>query len=396
MSLQELTSRDAVIDAVQQCDVIDLETSVPGFGPARDYVLEVDGKHYHAKNVAGVAYGVQHPDRGTLPASKFGKNSADTARLLERLGFMITTTAKLWPPNLGDEYPSRTAVYDAYGGDKVAGIIRFPRDEVVNAFSDEEGPYADEPPNPLKPFEYRGEGRYGNQLLTIKGNKRLDRARRERRAVRYWYRPAGGTFKFAMWVAVLSRAQVWSLDDNKKLRLEYTFQMMAVPGPELDTWPPHVDDLIDDKKIEDTPPPTPPAQGATKNDRRKTYQDYLQGIGETPDTGSTKNEPTKRTRNVYPRSRRVRDAVLIRADGWCENDSCTGMPPDTTPSGEAILEVDHVDDLALKGLDYPEVMIALCPNCHAAKTRGLNRAALKRHFRARAAELHRKAAQSSK
>lgn len=383
-----------MIEAIKWCDAIGPESPVRdhGFGTVRDHILEFEGVYFHAKTVAGVAYGIQHPDRGVLAASDFNGEAA--ARSLKLLGFTTFTAAQLWPPDLGVEYPNRTAIRGAFGGNWVAGIIQFPGEAVVNLFSDEEGPYADEAPDPVKPFEYRGEGRTGDQTL-VRGNKILDQARRERRAVRYWYRPAGGTFKFVTWVAILSRAQVWSPDDNKELRLEYSFQVLAIPSPETDTWSLQARKQIDDQEIEDTPPPSPSAQTTTKEEWLKNYLEYVKPFGEIPGRNHQGRGPTKGQRNLYPRSRRARDAVLIRAGNECENDGCTGMPSDRTPSGAAILEVDHVDDLALNGPDHPGVMIALCPNCHAAKTRGRNRAALKRHFRSRVAELHRKALQAN-
>ncbi len=77
------------------------------------------------------------------------------------------------------------------------------------------------------------------------------------------------------------------------------------------------------------------------------------------------------------RSAAARRAVLVRCQGRCENPGCTGQPADLTDRGEAILEVDHVHDLAAGGLDHPEHMVALCPNCHAIKTRGRSREALR-------------------
>ncbi|WP_372494440.1 HNH endonuclease signature motif containing protein [Actinoallomurus purpureus] len=38
-----------------------------------------------------------------------------------------------------------------------------------------------------------------------------------------------------------------------------------------------------------------------------------------------------------------------------------------------MLEVDHIDQLADGGRDHPIQMIALCPDCHAVKTRGRTR-----------------------
>lgn len=151
-------------------------------------------------------------------------------------------------------------------------------------------------------------------------------------------------------------------------------------------------DLLNDQPIVDDPPPRP--DGTTHNDElQKTlsYREYVEPLGAAPGQDTKASEPRKGPRNNYRRRRRARDAVLVRAANQCENDRCTGMPPDITASGAAILEVDHVDDLAFGGPDHPSSMIALCPNCHAAKTRGRHRAALRRHLRARAAKLHRDA-----
>ncbi|MGV9883490.1 HNH endonuclease [Streptomyces sp. NPDC003006] len=44
-----------------------------------------------------------------------------------------------------------------------------------------------------------------------------------------------------------------------------------------------------------------------------------------------------------------------------------------TDAGDALLEVDHIVEIAGDGRDHPSQMIALCPNCHAVKTRGRTR-----------------------
>ncbi|WP_369360210.1 HNH endonuclease [Streptomyces sp. cg2] len=67
-----------------------------------------------------------------------------------------------------------------------------------------------------------------------------------------------------------------------------------------------------------------------------------------------------------------RQAVLERSGGACENPRCPA-PRYTTAfsrNGTYLLEVDHIDDHARGGEDLPRAMIALCPNCHAIKTRG--------------------------
>ncbi|MCX5410153.1 HNH endonuclease (plasmid) [Streptomyces sp. NBC_00335] len=87
------------------------------------------------------------------------------------------------------------------------------------------------------------------------------------------------------------------------------------------------------------------------------------------------------------------EAVRARAQDKCENPDCGGMPSDKTPDGRAILQVDHIMDLALGGRDYPKNMIALCPNCHAMKTYGSRKEELRRLFKRVAKEAHKKALQ---
>lgn len=83
------------------------------------------------------------------------------------------------------------------------------------------------------------------------------------------------------------------------------------------------------------------------------------------------HDRTSTTAREQPvRSAAAIKAVLIRSGGQCENPLCTGQPNDVNKNGDPILEVDHVQDRAIWGRDHPIQMVALCPNCHAIKTRG--------------------------
>ncbi|WP_158886702.1 HNH endonuclease signature motif containing protein [Amycolatopsis anabasis] len=94
---------------------------------------------------------------------------------------------------------------------------------------------------------------------------------------------------------------------------------------------------------------------------------------------------TTRTTTSPFRSACAREAVRLRSAGRCENPGCTGQPEDVTDSGKPLLDVDHIEDLALGGRDHPEQMIALCPNCHRIKTHGSTR----EHLRAKLREVAR-------
>jgi 5-methylcytosine-specific restriction enzyme B len=66
-------SGDAIGRAIAEYDELgrDAFLSKHGFGRATTYALVVDGREYDPKAIAGVAYGIDHPDRGTLKNTEF-------------------------------------------------------------------------------------------------------------------------------------------------------------------------------------------------------------------------------------------------------------------------------------------------------------------------------------
>ncbi|MYQ96733.1 hypothetical protein GTY20_38660 [Streptomyces sp. SID4946] len=121
--------------------------------------------------------------------------------------------------------------------------------------------------------------------------------------------------------------------------------------------------------------------------RQERYRELRRRVEERETAGRHQEHAlTAGTRRV--RDREARDAVLLRSNGLCENPWCL-LPalPYRTTAGGYLLEVDHIDDHALGGRDHPSAMIALCPNCHANKTRGADRAALRERLRPVAMEL---------
>lgn len=185
--LSDITDRSAVQRAIDEYRSAGREAFLERYGlaPSRDYFISYDGELIDSKPVLSVAYGYQYPEHGPLSVAKFNGGLGGAVPALKRLGFSTVTPAQLRPPEPGDEYKNRTEIYEQYGGDKVAGIIRLPGDEVVNVFSDAEGPYADAPPSLTEPFGYRGEGLNGPQRLDVGGNAYLENARLSRSPVRF-------------------------------------------------------------------------------------------------------------------------------------------------------------------------------------------------------------------
>lgn len=72
----------------------------------------------------------------------------------------------------------------------------------------------------------------------------------------------------------------------------------------------------------------------------------------------------------YSRSQLVRDFALAVAKGTCQ--ACEEEAPFETYSGEPFLEVHHIYRRSDGGIDNPENVIAICPNCHREVHHGKN------------------------
>jgi MoxR-like ATPase len=91
MALAELTSREAVVAALDEFDDLGRDNFLKkhGFGGARRYFLRRDGRYYDSKAIAGVAFGYEHPERGPLAHTEFGGSEHTVKARLEQLGFDV-------------------------------------------------------------------------------------------------------------------------------------------------------------------------------------------------------------------------------------------------------------------------------------------------------------------
>lgn len=66
----------------------------------------------------------------------------------------------------------------------------------------------------------------------------------------------------------------------------------------------------------------------------------------------------------------IRTYALSRANGKCE--ACEIEAPFLKKNGQPYLEVHHIKELSFNGSDSPTNVIAICPNCHARITHGID------------------------
>jgi AAA domain (dynein-related subfamily) len=91
VGLEELTSRDAVLEAIAEFDRLGRDAFLAkyGYGGSKRYRIVHDGGDYDLKAIAGAAYGYQYPDHGPLGRDEFGSGRRSTVPKLESLGFEV-------------------------------------------------------------------------------------------------------------------------------------------------------------------------------------------------------------------------------------------------------------------------------------------------------------------
>ncbi|MEV8625618.1 HNH endonuclease [Streptomyces sp. NPDC051079] len=294
-------------------------------------------------------------------------------------------------PLAGEEYPDRTAIAQVYGGNGVGGITPI-EDGILSVFSDDKGPYNDSRIPGTDWIAYTGDGLNGDQKL-VGGNKSMSVYQAEQRALRYWHKPHGGVFTFESWVVVVQCRRRWGIGENGARRQEFVWVLAPVHSPLRETWPHEVQEALtagdltihEDLDLE----AEPEADVAGSRDARTPMEQYRRLTEAARRTEAKRTTRSKLTTvERFLRSAAARNAVILRSRGLCENPYCLGHPMERTDKGAPLLEVDHVNDISRGGADSPETMIALCPNCHALKTRGSGRKDLRRQLLKRARTLH--------
>jgi hypothetical protein len=173
MSLADLT-REAVLEAVGEFDRLGRQAFLEryGFGPARAYFLEHDGKLYDSKAIAGAAYGYARPDLEPLHPADFSGGEATVGRRLTALGFTVVKLAADWNIPVGNRV-RRADIHQRYGGSAQSGIAPCASTPHVLLFTDpavgpEHGYYDEWAEDGT--FHYTGEGQHGDQRFD-RGNK---------------------------------------------------------------------------------------------------------------------------------------------------------------------------------------------------------------------------------
>jgi 5-methylcytosine-specific restriction protein A len=379
VSLNDIT-HSTVLSAIAEYDELgqDAFLSKYGFRPARSYFLIRNGKSYDSKAIVGVARGYL-PGKQPLSASQFSGGEATVGRLLRRLGFNVRVSAGI---TSGDLVELISTLQVRWADDEPAlyqpitllwaigrALLGEPRVETWEVTKLQVGEL-------LNRFGFRGERPRPDYPIAALFNTGL------------WELETGGApiptahgdAELRLWFDNHSPAGGLATAAYDLFRDSAPFRVAAVRTI-LDTYFQGTDyvGLLEDVGLSDTGITAQMDETDDTVISQSPLEESYRRLCGLAERGSKRNAGKRvpRTSKELIRSAAARRAVLLRSEGNCENPDCIGHPDVLTDAGDPILEIDHIHDLAKDGPDDPIQMIALCPNCHATKTRGRNREQLR-------------------
>lgn len=245
MSLIDVTSRDAVLDAVDEFDDLGRDAFLAkyGFMPARSCYLEYTLQRYDGQAILAAAHGFQHGS--PLGAGHIG-TEAEAKKTLERLDFRVVVDRVLaiddaWDVAPGDEL-TRAEISKRFGGALYGGIEPSARTPNVFIFTDltsgRDHGYTYDRFSETEPgvFFYTGDGQVGDQDPHVGGNKSVvmhfDQARTLRlfEAADGKQRP-GGKLQRYIGPFRLDQQNPWRLEESRdktgKMRKVVVFRLLA-------------------------------------------------------------------------------------------------------------------------------------------------------------------------
>ncbi|WP_158708923.1 HNH endonuclease signature motif containing protein [Streptomyces sp. NRRL S-920] len=378
-----------------------------GFQASRAYLLEVEGRYYDSKAVVGAAHGYL-PGQVPLTAAEFSGGRDHAVKLLGALGFQVVSQETVADTASPDELIGRVArlrVAHTETGPRLYQPItllwavgRALRGEPRGVSWDETSGAVG---GLLEEFGLRGErarpgypvlALYHAGLWTLQGHEGpVPLAHGDAAVPRRWFaaqRPVGG----------LAQPLYDLMRTSGQARVEVIQTLTERFFEDLDEVPLLRAVGLYDESVADDRHASAHTAGAFSSGAPSSG-DLVTAAAryERLCTLVERREESRRGRRRESvsrdpiRSSSARRAVLLRSAGQCENPACGGQPDDVTDSGDPLLEVDHVVEIAGEGRDHPSQMIALCPNCHAVKTRGRSRHEVRATLLEVARELHERA-----
>jgi 5-methylcytosine-specific restriction enzyme A len=343
MALSDLTA-SAVFKAIEEFDRLGRASFLKkyGFGKARSYALQKNGRLYDSKAITGAAHAYL-PGRTALRPNEFSGGEATVQKTLEGLGFTVVTDDTDILPSPGDVLTNEEIGLRFVVGN-MGGMRRSKKRNLLVLISDPfKGLYQDRWDGEV--LHYTGMGPTSDQSLIYAQNQTLAESPKTGIPVHLLEALEPLRYTYAGEVELVGAPyQEEQLDDTGQPRKVWMF---PVKLKDQGIIPILTDEQA--RAIED-------AQARLA--RRLSLEELL------APAKRAKQQPSRRIAqtSAYIRDAAVAEYVKRLANGQC--DLCEKLAPFQNKQNEAYLECHHVIWLAQGGEDTIGNTVALCPNCH--------------------------------
>jgi len=311
--------------------------------------IAVAGKRYPAKKIVALA---------SAKDEQSFSGAFETTRYLRKAGFQ--TEAILHPPasildlhfERGAVYDRKTEIHGPFGGSHQSGIAPSSTHPAIFIFTGEAGEqhgYLDDWLDD-NTFLYTGEGQKGPMTLT-KGNLAIAEHVKTGKSLYLFQSLAKGKgHRFDGEFVCEGFFQSEQADKDGDLRSTIVFRLSRIEAI--------TDDALNRLPSEHNEFPLESDLIAARNAALSVTQ------------RAPRINPSVSKRNIYQRSRVVAHYVIMRSKGVCE--SCSTTAPFLKVDGQPYLEPHHINRVSDGGLDHPQFVAAICPNCHREIHSGAN------------------------
>jgi 5-methylcytosine-specific restriction protein A len=248
---------------------------------------------------------------------------------------------------VGQKYGRAADIHDQFGGSRQSGISSSAVTNAIFIFTGDSGEqhgykdFEEVDENGCRVFYYCGEGQVGDMTLT-RGNLAISRHSIDGKAI-HLFRSLGKSkpVQYLGEYIYLDHYHADGKDRGGQDRQIIVFKLVRS------------DDL---SALDDSVQPD-------ETENKTTDLATARSLALAAATAQKEaGQPAKGSRNLYVRSRQVRDYVLLRANGKCE--LCSAPAPFLKPDGTPYLEPHHTTRVSDGGPDHPMHVGALCPSCH--------------------------------
>lgn len=307
------------------------------------HAISHGGRLYPPKRIISIAT--------DMPVNSFYGGAPSNNYLVARGFKIVATRSAIIKPIpkfvIGKLYNRANDIHQVYGGNTQSGISSSATTDAIFLFTGDNGEQygykdgltLDADGNVV--YLYTGEGQVGDMQFT-RGNLAITEHSATGRALHLFHAMGKGKpYRYIGEYMYSGHELKQGEDKHSNIRRVIVFHLVSV---------------ADAEKFENSTAETDDQNSLAESDLAEARRRAIAATITTEPNGA------HGIRNLYKRSRAVRDYVFLRAKGICE--LCKNPAPFKRPDGSPYLEPHHTTRVSDGGPDHPAHVGAICPACH--------------------------------